>query len=190
MVSLTHLWLPILLSAVFVFIASSIINMALKFWHMPDYRGLSNEDEVAAAMRKGGITPGAYMIPYCQGPEAMKEPAMQEKLKQGPVANINVRASGPMNLGAFLGQWFGLCLFVSIACAALAAPVLPAQPQPHAVFHTVGVAALLGYSFGEITNAIWRGQPWGVTIKYFIDGIVYALITAGTFCWLWPAANA
>jgi hypothetical protein len=51
----------------------------------------------------------------------------------------------------------------------------------------VGVAALLGYSFGEFTNAIWRSQPWVITIKYFIDGIIYALITAATFCWLWPA---
>ena len=48
-------------------------------------------------------------------------------------------------------------------------------------------ADLLGYSFGEIPNAVWRGQPWVVTVKYFVDGIVYALITAATFCWLWPA---
>jgi hypothetical protein len=184
---MAQLWLPIVLSAVFVFIASALINMLFKFWHAPDYHGFSNEDEIAAAMRKGGAAPGAYMIPYCKGMEAMKDPAIQEKFKQGPVACINVRANGPMNLGAYLGVWFVFCLFVSVACAGLAGHVLPAHPDQHLAFHTIGVAALLGYSFGEIPNAIWRGQPWVVTIKYFIDGLIYAVITAATFCWLWPA---
>jgi hypothetical protein len=187
MISLANMWLPIVLSAVFVFVASSLINMLLKFWHAPDYHGFSNEDEVAAAMRKSGATPGAYMMPYCKGPEELKNPAMLEKFKQGPVAHVNIRAAGPMNLGAFLGLWFVFCLLVSVACAGLAVHALPAHPDPHVAFHTIGLAALLGYSFGEIPNAIWRAQPWVITIKYFIDGIVYALITAFTFCWLWPA---
>ena len=181
-----ELWLPILLSTVFVFIASALINMFLKFWHMPDYHGFSNEDEVAAAIRKGSAAPGAYMIPWCKGMEAMKDPAMQAKFQQGPVAWVHLRAGGPINMGACLGQWFVFCLFVSIACAGLAGHALPAHPDSHLAFHTVGLAALLGYSFGEIPNAIWRGQPWAVTVKYFIDGIVYAVITAATFCWLWP----
>ena len=182
-----QLWLPILLSAVFVFIASALINMFMKFWHTPDYHGFPNEDEVGAAIRKGGGAAGAYMLPYCKGPEAMKEPAMQEKFKQGPIAFINLRPPGVPNLGACLGQWFVFCLLVSVACVGLAGHVLPAHPDPHLAFHTIGVAALLGYSFGEIPNAIWRGQPWVVTVKYFIDGILYAVITAATFCWLWPA---
>ena len=188
MVSMMQLWLPILLSAVFVFIASALINMFLKFWHMPDYRGFANEDEVAAAIRKGGASgPASYLIPYCKGPEALKDPAMQEKFKLGPVANVNIRANGTMSMGPMLGQWFVFCLFVSVACAGLAGHVLPAHPDSHLAFHTVGVAALLGYSFGEIPNGIWRGQPWVVAVKYFVDGIVYAIITAATFCWLWPA---
>jgi len=186
--SLASFWLPIVLSGVFVFIASALINMLFKFWHAPDYHGFSNEDEIAAAMRKGGAAPGAYAIPYCKSMEALKDPALQEKFKQGPVANINIRASGQMNMGAFLGVWFLFCLLVSLACAGLAGHALPAQPGRHLVFHTVGLAALLGYSFGEIPNAIWRGQPLTVSVKYFIDGIIYAVITAAMFCWLWPAA--
>ena len=170
---LAQLWLPILLSAV--------------FWHTPDYRGVVNEDEIAAAVRKGGAAPGAYMMPYCKDPEALKDPAMQEKFKLGPVAHVNIRGSGAMNMGAFLGVWFVFCLLVSVACAGLAMHALPPHPDPHLTFHTIGVAALLGYSFGEIPNAIWRAQPWAMTVKYFIDGIAYAVITAATFCWLWPA---
>ena len=81
MVTLAQLWLPILLSSVLVFFASSILHMVLKFWHMPDCSGFSNEDEVGAAMRKGNPSAGMYMIPYCK-PEAMKEPQTQEKFKQ------------------------------------------------------------------------------------------------------------
>lgn len=185
--SLLPFWLPILLSAVFVFIASSAINMALKFWHTPDYRRFSNEDEIAAAMRKGSPPPGQYMIPFCE-PSAMKDPAMQEKFRQGPIAKINVSPSGMPNLGKFLGMWFVFCLIVSLACAGLAAHALPPQPGTHVIWHTVGLAALLGYSIGEGTNSIWRGQPWIVSIKYAIDGLVYAIITAATFAWLWPSA--
>jgi hypothetical protein len=78
MVSLAQLWLPILLSAVFVFIASSILHMVLRFWHGPDCRGFSNEDELRAAMRKGGAGVGMYMVPYCK-PEDMKKPETQQK---------------------------------------------------------------------------------------------------------------
>jgi hypothetical protein len=38
-----------------------------------------------------------------------------------------------------------------------------------------------------IHNSIWRGQSWGTTWKHVADGLVYALVTAGTFGWLWPS---
>jgi hypothetical protein len=109
---LAQLWLPIVLSAVFVFIASSILHMVLKFWHGTDGKGFSNEDEVGAAIRKGNATAGMYMIPYCK-PETMKEPAAQEKFKLGPVGVIFLRQPGVMNMGTFLGQWFVFCLVIS-----------------------------------------------------------------------------
>ena len=48
MVSVTALWLPILLSAVIVFVASSIIHMVLPF-HRKDYRPVPSEDGVMDA---------------------------------------------------------------------------------------------------------------------------------------------
>ena len=185
--SLMSFWLPILLSAVFVFVASSVINMALKFWHVADMKGFANEEEVAAAIRKGKPAQGVYTIPFCD-PKTFKEPAVQEKFRLGPIAKINLSANGMPNLGKLLGAWFVFCLLVSIGCAGLAAQALPPHPGTHLILHTVGIAALLGYSFGEVTNSIWRAQPWIVSIKYMIDGLVYAIITAATFAWLWPTA--
>lgn len=188
MVSLMQLWLPILLSTVFVFFASALLNMLLRFWHAPDYRAFSNEAEVSAAIRKGNADPGMYMLPYCT-PETMKKPETQEMFKTGPVGMVALRRPGSMNMGASLGQWFVFCLLVSLVCGLLVMHIFaPAPTTPFAhIFHVVGLAALLGYAFGPIPNAIWWGHPWTVTIKHMIDGLIYALITGATFAWLWPA---
>ncbi len=42
---------------------------------------------------------------------------------------------------------------------------------------------------GHIHESAWKGQKWSTTIKFMIDGLIYALVTAGTFGWLWPAAT-
>jgi len=185
MVSVAQLWLPILLSAVFVFFASSVINMLLKFWHVPDYRGFSNEEEVGAAIRKGSASAGMYVIPFCP-PDALKKPETQEKFKQGPVGTIFLRQPGAMSMGASLGQWFLFCLFVSFSCACIAAPVLAAAAPYRFVFHTIAVAAFMAYAVGTLPNAIWWGHRWRSVLKYVLDGLIYALITAAVFSWLWP----
>lgn len=184
---LTALWLPIVLSAVFVFIASALINMLLKFWHAPDYRRFSNEDEVRAAIRKGNPqSPAQYALPYCS-PETMKNPAMQEMLKEGPVGMVYLRRPGSMNMGASLFQWFLFCGLVSLFCAMIAI-VLPPGADRHLVFHTVALSALMGHAFGCFTDGIWRVFPWKAAFKYIVDGIIYAIITGCTFAWLWPVA--
>ena len=43
MTAVTALWLPILVSAVLVFVASSVIHMATP-WHAGDYRSVPDAD--------------------------------------------------------------------------------------------------------------------------------------------------
>jgi hypothetical protein len=185
MVSLAQLWLPIVLSSVFVFIASSILHMVIKFWHTPDYKGFSNEDEVSAAVRKGSNGAGLYNLPYCTA-ESMKDPAMQDKFKTGPVGQVVLRQPGPMNLGSFLGQWFGYCLVISLLAAFLGMHVMGAGTPYKHVFGVIGLATFLCYGLGSVPNAIWWGHPWKSQIKHLVDGAIYAGLTAGTFGWLWP----
>lgn len=185
MVSLAQLCFPILLSAIFVFIASSILHMVLRAWHGQDCSGFSNEDEVRAAMRKGSAGAGIYIVPYCK-PEEMKKPETQQKFKEGPVAFVFMRASGAMNMAAPLIQWFVFCVLVSFFAAYLAASTLaPATPAMQ-VFRIVVVAALMGYAFGSAPMGIWWGHPWRSAIKHAIDGAIYALIVGATIAWLWP----
>jgi len=185
MVSLAQLWLPILISTVLVFFASALFNMVLKFWHAPDYNGFTNEDEVRAAIRKGGSGPAMFLVPYCK-PEDMKKPETQQKYAEGPVAFVMLRASGPMSMGGSLGTWFVFCLLVSIFAGYLAGITLAPGAQGAQVFRIVLVAALLGHAFGSIPNGIWWAQPWKSVAKYVVDGIIYALIIAAIFMVCWP----
>lgn len=185
--SLAHLWLPVLVSALAVFFASSLFNMVLRAWHGPDYRGLSNEDEVRAALRRGVSGPGLYQLPYCT-PERLQEPAMQEKFREGPNALVLVRADGAMNLGVYLAQWFGYCLLVAACVAYLGAHTLAAGAPFAQVLRVTGTAALLAFSLGNVPNAIWWAHPWASVAKYAVDGAIYAVLTGLVFAWLWPAA--
>jgi hypothetical protein len=54
------------------------------------------------------------------------------------------------------------------------------------VFRVAGTAAFLGYSGAQLPSAIWWGKPLGVAVKEILDGLLYALVTAGAFGWLWP----
>jgi hypothetical protein len=184
MVYLTALWLPILLSAVIVFVASSIMHMLLPY-HRSDYHKLPDEDQLLATMRAAGLKRGLYMFPFCTHKE-MSSPAAMEKFKQGPVGTMSVRPSGPVAMPKFLGMWFVFCLIVGFFTAYLTGrTVAPGTPYL-AVFRVAGTAAFLAYGLGNLSNGIWKGEPWSVVFKEVIDGLVYGLLTAGTFGWLWP----
>ena len=61
-------WLPVLLSALFVFVASSIVHKVLPF-HRNDYKTLPDEDGVMDALRKFDISPGDYVFPCVRSPK-------------------------------------------------------------------------------------------------------------------------
>jgi len=181
---LSALWLPIILSAVIVFIASSIIHMVLPH-HKSDYRKLPDEDKTMAALRAASLTRGLYVFPFCT-PKEMKSPEAVAKYNQGPVGFMTVYPNGRPVLPKFLVQWFIYCLIVSFFVAYLTAHTVASGTYYLAVFRVVGTAAFLSYGIGNIPNGVWRGQPWSVVTKEIVDGLVYALLTAGTFGWLWP----
>src|ERR1700747_989148 len=163
MVMLGSLWLPILLSAVIVFIASSIIHMVLPY-HRGDYKQLPEEERVLGALRPLDLKPGLYTFPYGTHKE-MHSPAMQEKRKVGPVGLMTIFPKGPIKMGKFLGLWFVYCLVVSLFGASLGAHTIGPYTTYRHVFHVAGIAAFLAYGIGQIVNGIWGGQPWGNVAK-------------------------
>jgi hypothetical protein len=184
-VSLAQLWLPILLSAVIVFVASSLIHMVLK-WHASDYRALANEDEVRAAIRKGNAAPGQYVLPHCADMKDMGKPEMQQKYQEGPVAMLMVNPNGPPAMGSALGKWFAYTLLVGFTAAYLAGRTLDPGTHYLQVFRVVGAVSFVAYGFGSIPLAIWMGKSLRSLAKDLADALIYSLLSAGVFGWLWP----
>jgi hypothetical protein len=185
MTGLSALWLPILLSAVFVFLASSILHMALP-WHKSDYRTLPNEDKAMDALRALAIPPGDYMVPRPSSREDMGSAAFAEKLKKGPVMILTVRPNGPMSMGGTLALWFAYCLAMSVLAAYVTGRALPSGTAYLRVFRFAGATAFIGYSAALWQFAIWYRRSLTTTIKSTIDGLIYGCLTAGAFGWLWP----
>jgi hypothetical protein len=186
---LTQLWLPIVVSAVFVFIVSSIIHMVLPI-HKGDIKKMKNEDAVLNALRTAGVEPGAYMFPCAGSMKEMGTPEMTEKLNRGPVGYLTLMPPGGWNMGKSLGFWFLQSLIYGALVAYAAWYGLGPTDDYLAVFRVTGAAALIGYSISHMHDSIWKGARWGVTAKFMFDGLVYALVTAGTFGWLWPGGAA
>jgi hypothetical protein len=186
MVPITALWLPILLAAVFVFVVSSIMHMALTY-HRSDYRQVPQEGEVLDALRKAGVTPGnTYHFPYCATMKEMGSAEMMEKYKRGPIGMLTIMPNGAPNMGKYLGTWFFYTLLVGFFVAYITGRTLAPGTHYLAVFRVAGATAFMAYSLSQFADSIWKGQTWGVTIKHMVDGLVFALVTAGTFGWLWP----
>lgn len=186
MTGLMSLWLPILLSAVIVFVASSIIHMVLP-WHKGDYPKMPNEDRVRDALRPLAIPPGDYMVPRPSSREEMATPAFLEKMKQGPNFIMTMLPSGSWSMGRSLSQWFGYSLVVGFFAAYITGRALPpGAPYLH-VFRFAGATAFIGYSLALWQMSIWYNRAWFITLKATIDGLIYGLLTAGVFGWLWPS---
>ena len=185
MVGLSALWLPILLSSVLVFVLSSVIHTVLP-WHKSDYPKLPNEDRVMDALRPLAIPPGDYMMPRPSSRQEMRSPQFVEKFKRGPVVMFTVFPGGSMSMGKNLVMWFLYSVVVGLFAAYVAGRALPAGAAYLQVFRFAGVTAFVAYSVALWQMSIWYHRSWVTTIKATVDGLIYALLTAGTFGWLWP----
>ena len=187
MIPLTELWLPILVSAVFVFIVSSILHMVIPI-HKGDFAKLPGEEQLLEAMRNQNVQPGSYMFPCGESIKDMGTPEMIEKCNKGPVGIMTVTVSGPPGMGKNLVMWFIYSVVVGIFVGYIAGLGLDRGAAPMAVFRMTADAAILAYGVSAIVDSIWKWQKWGTTIKFVFDGVLYGLATAATFAWLWPDA--
>jgi hypothetical protein len=185
MVPLTSLWIPIILSAVLVFIASSILHMLLPL-HRNDLRAIPQEDAVQEALRRFSIPPGDYALPKAGSPEDMKKPEFIAKMTKGPVVLMTVLPPGPPTMGSSLALWLLYCVLVGIFAGYIAGRALTPGAHYLEVFRFAGAAAFAGYALALLQNSIWYKRSWMTTIKSMADGLIYALLTAGSFGWLWP----
>jgi hypothetical protein len=181
---LIPLWLPILLSAVVIWVISAIVWMALPH-HKQDFIALPDEDGFMDYVRKSGIKPGNYVFPDFRDPKAMKSEKIQKALEEGPVGHLSVWPT-PLSMGGKLVATFIVYLVVSALIAYLTRVALPGAAPFAKVFQVAGTAGILAYCFSFIPNAVWFGSYKRTIVANFVDGIVYGLITGAIFAWRWP----
>lgn len=185
MVPVLSLWLPVLLSAVAVFMVSSFIHMALKY-HANDFVSVPDEAGVMDALRAFDIPPGDYGFPR---PKDMKDYATAEfrqKYERGPVAFLTVLPPGPPAMTKELAYWFIYAVVVSIFAAYIAGRALGPGAEYLEVFRFTGATAFIGYGLALWQNTIWYKRKWTTSLKSTFDALLYALFTGGVFGWLWP----
>ena len=185
MTELSLLWLPTLLSALIVVIASSIIHMASP-WHRSDYPKVPNEDKAREALRTLAIPPGDYMIPRPSSRADLRSAEFAAKINDGPVMVLTVLPNGPMSMGRNLGLWFLYCGAVSVFAAYIAGRALMPGADYLEVFRFAGATAFIGYAVALWQMSIWYRRSWLTTLKATIDGLIYACLTGGMMGWLWP----
>jgi hypothetical protein len=177
-------WLPILVSAVAVFVVSSIVHTALRFWHAKDQSALPNEIAVADLLRP--VPAGDYRIPFATGPEEMRTEEFKARAAKGPMAVVTIMAGDMMSsFKRALIQWFVYSIIVSWLAGHVASSALGPDASSMLIFHTVGITAFMGYGMAMAQGPIWGGKPWLPAIKSMVDALLYASVTAGVFVWLW-----
>lgn len=187
MVSLMSLWLPILVSAVGVFVASSITHMVLPL-HRNDMRKLptDKEDEVLDALRRISVPPGDYAVPNAGSPAGMNDPAFIAKATKGPLVLMTIAPGSPPSIGPYLGRWFVYCVVVGIFVAYVAGVVFGPGADFTTVLRVVSTVTFMAYGLALPQFSIWYRRSWATTMKAVLDSLIYGLITGAVFGWLWP----
>ena len=188
MVALLDLWLPILLSALGVFIVSSIVHMVLPY-HKSDHQKVSGEDGMRESLKLTKAQPGQYMFPHASSMQEHNSPEHQLKMKDGPIGMLIIFPESALNMGRQFAIWFLFSIVVGIFCAYLARLSLAPGAEFIEVLQRVGATAFLAYGLSNVTDSIWKGVPWSITVKFLFDGLLYGLATGAIFALLWPAST-
>lgn len=185
MTDLMSLWMPILLSAILAFVASSIVHMMLP-WHKHDYPPLPREQEFRAAVQPLALPPGDYMVPRSMSMEELKSEAFRAKRREGPNVILTVLPNGDHGMGRELGLWFVFLIVIALFGGYVASRALPPGAAYMDVMQIVGTTTFLGMAGALWHMSIWYRRAWRITITSTVDALLYALLMGGAFGWLWP----
>jgi hypothetical protein len=184
---LTSSWLPILVAAVGVFVASFITHMVLPY-HKSDMQRVpaGKEDEILDALRRANLPPGDYAAPHAGGSAGMKDPAFIAKATKGPLAFFTVAPGAAPSMGPYLGLWFVYCVAVSGVSAYVVWRIFGAAASFNEVFKLACVLTFLSYAMALPAQSIWYRRSWATTLKSMFDGAIYGVVTGAAFGYLWP----
>jgi hypothetical protein len=102
------------------------------------------------------------------------------------VGFMTIRKNGNHGMREQLVTWFIYCLVVGVFAGYVAGRALPPGSDYLHVFRFAGVTAFVAYAMALPQLSIWYYRGWRITLTSMFDGLIYALLTAGAFGWLWP----
>jgi hypothetical protein len=183
-VTLPSLWLPIVLSAVIVFIASSIVWMALKYENA-EWKPIPGEDQLREVLRKLNLAaPAQYTFPHMAGEGGVA--GAMKRMEEGPNGILLLRPAQKFSMTPQLVQAFVFYLVVSFFAGYVASHALAWGADYLRVFQIVGPVGFMAYGFALVPEAVWFGRTWKSVCKSLFSALIYGCLTAGTFGWLWP----
>ncbi len=175
-----QLWLPILLSGLATHIYSTLAWMLLPH-HKPEWNRLPVEQELLELLNRHQVPPNQYMFPFAANGNEAGTPEF--KTRQA-CSGMLIRWATPLNMGAAIGKTLAFFM-VAAACigylAGLAIPT-PSADAAH-VFRVVGTTGILTHCFAHFPHVFWFRRRIAMEV---LDGIIFAMITAGIFAALWP----
>jgi hypothetical protein len=183
MAFLAQLWMPIVVSAVLVFVVSAITHMLIPA-RQTEWGHLAKEGALQEALR--GAKPGLYGFPMPADPGQRGKPSALQRWAEGPSGWLALVHPGPINMGRNLGLSLLMNLFVSMMAAYIAAHALGVAPHYRAVFRIIASIGFLAYAVGPIYEAIWFWKPARSLAYTAVDALLYGLVMGGSFGWLWP----
>jgi hypothetical protein len=185
---LAQLWLPIVVSALLVFVLSAVTHMMVPF-RLTEWGHLKTQDAIQASLR--GTAPGLYVFPTPADAKERGKPEAMQKVAEGPSGWLTLVHPGPMSWVRNLGLSLAMNLFVSFGAAYIATLTLGAVPLqlfPHerVVFRVISTIGFFAYAAGPIYDAIWFWKPWKSLAMTAVDSLAYGLVMGVTFSMLWP----
>jgi hypothetical protein len=185
MTPLMSLVLPTVAAAFAVFVLSMIVHLAMP-WHKSDFAIVPDHDAAIAAVQSLNLAPGDYAVPNVQLPGGGKNPDFIAHFERGPTFHLTMFPAGGMNMGKYMGSWFGFMLLIAVIAAWVTGSIVPPGGNSRAVFHYSAIITACSYGFGGWTLSIWYFRKWSTAFKGTFDAILYGLATGAIFMWLWP----
>jgi hypothetical protein len=183
-----HLWMPIVVATVVMFITSAVIWMVLPH-HKHEFDPIPDEDGLMGLLRKGNVAAGRYLFPFMSSElrkDKTKMEAHMKKWAEGPAGVVFVVPKGSMSMGKMMGQSIVFYLIVNVFLAYVGSHTFVGHPTYLQVYRVIGTVAFMSYFFATVPECIWFGRPWKTQWIQIVDALLYAGMTAGTFGWLWP----
>ena len=185
MVSAFSLWMPIVLSAVLVFVASSLIHMVFGY-HKNDVQAVPRQDDVMAALRPFNLQPGDYCLPRPASIKDLGSDEYKARVAKGPNLIFTVLPPDASFMGMTLFRWFLYAVVVSFVSAYITGVALAPGATYAQVFRVAATAGFACYAMALPQMSIWYRRNWGTTLLSMFDGFLYGCLIGGTFGWLWP----